>query len=134
MTEYELLALLREYDSPVAQDFEFFITATFAVIVVSYVTEGKLNKTARYVIAALYTSTVLLLALRYFNLQREMLVIFSSLAELDSDFLRDSGSIPFAAILRIFVMVCGSVVTIYVLFRPGAISNKTDLAVRDDDP
>ncbi len=61
MTELELIGLLRETSTLIALDFEFFLTATFAVMVVSYTVGERLGKAPRIIIACIYIATVFML-------------------------------------------------------------------------
>ena len=75
MTEYELVSLLRETASTISQDFEFFISATFGVILVSYIVGDKISNIHRTVLLVLYLGSVALFYLRYQNLLEQITFI-----------------------------------------------------------
>ena len=117
MTEYELISLLRETASTISQDFEFFITATFAVIFVSYAVGDKLKKGPRIIISLLYLGSVVMILFRYQNLLDQILFIVANLNEMGSEFPATS-NIPTVSILRRTLMVLGSIAAVYTVFRP----------------
>ena len=47
MSEFELITLIRETSSTISQDFQFFITVTFAVIVAVYAAGDRLADNVR---------------------------------------------------------------------------------------
>ncbi len=117
MTEYELISLLRESASGISQDFEFFITATFAVIFVSYVVGDKLKRGPRIIISLLYLGSVAMILFRYQNLIDQIPFIVASLNEMGSDFPATS-NIPSVSVLRRIIIVLGSIAAVYTIFQP----------------
>ena len=127
MTEYELISLLRETATTISQDFEFFITVTFAVIFVSYAVGEKLKRLPRIIISVLYLGSVALVLFRYQNLLSQVEYIVSSLRELDSGFPIDSNlRINFVSPIRQSLMVLGSLAAVYTIFKP-VISDSSQL-------
>ncbi len=122
MTELELIGLLRETSTLIALDFEFFLTATFAVMVVSYTVGERLGKAPRIIIACIYIATVFMLFMRYQGAVSQAQFAISGLKELGSSY-------PFLNIdilswTRRFIFVAGALAAAYSLFKPIASSNK----------
>ena len=122
MTELELIGLLRETSTLIALDFEFFLTATFAVIVVSYTVGERLGKGPRTIIACLYLATVIILFIRYQGAVSQALFAISGLKELGSSY--PVLNIEILSWTRRFIFVAGALAAAYSLFKPIASSNK----------
>ena len=134
MTEYELIALMRETDTTIAQNFEFFISATFAVIVVSYAVGDKLKALPRIVITILYLGSVVMLFTKYQNLLGQVNFMVASLSEVGSDFPATL-KVPLASWLRQFIMIFGAFAAVFTIFKPvlSAHDKNDDTETRDDD-
>ena len=128
MTESELFSAMSEVSVLLTHDFEFFITATFALIVVSYVVGDKLPLLPRVLIAVLYAAAVAMLLFRYQAYLDMFGVINTKLAQLESAFLPDPSRGAPASALRLFIYIAGSVATLYVLFRPITPSEEKERA------
>jgi len=118
MTEFELLEMLKQTSSGIAQEFEFFLTVTFAVIFASYAVGNKLGVFPRIVICVLYLSSVLIFMLRYEILSNQIPLFQLGLAEIGSEYMKAPPAVPIIGILRRSIMVVGSIVTVYIVFRP----------------
>ena len=86
MTEFELISVLKETSTGIALDFEFFLTATFALIIVSYTVGERLGKAPRVAIASLYLVMVVLLLVRYQGQATQALFAISALREMKIDY------------------------------------------------
>ena len=122
MTELDLIGLLRETSTLIALDFEFFLTATFAVIVVSYTVGERLGKTTRTIIACIYLATVFMLFMRYQGAVSQAHFAISGLKELGSSY--PVLNIEILSWTRRFIFVAGALAAAYSLFKPIASSNK----------
>jgi len=132
MTEYELIALLRETASTISQDFEFFITLTFAVIFVSYAVGKKLKTIPRIVISILYLASVTMLLLRYQSLLVQVQFINSNLTSIGSDF-PEMTKILLTSVLRQSIYILGSLAAIYSIFIPIINSNEELIIGKSSD-
>ena len=122
MTELELIGLLRETSTLIALDFEFFLTATFAVVVVSYTVGERLGKAPRAIIACLYLATVFMLFMRYQGAVSQAQFAISALKELGSSY--PVLKIEILSWTRRFIFVTGALAAVYSLVKPIASSNK----------
>jgi hypothetical protein len=117
MTEYELIALLRETALTISQDFEFFVTATFAVILASYAAGNRLKPIARIAIAVLYLGSVTMFFLRYQNLISQALFLGESLEAMGSDFPRTQ-YVSAVSTVRRLITAFGTIAALVTLFWP----------------
>ena len=125
MSEFELNELILLVSSNINDQFQFWIAATFAVIIVSYTAGDRLALWARLVIAILYAATVALLYLRLFAAVAQAAQSFEQLRELNPDFVEASGLVAIP-LLRKFVMLGGSLLAIILICMPtiGMRANK----------
>jgi len=124
MTEFELISILKETSDGISQDFEFFLTGTFALIIVSYTVGERLGKAARVAITGLYLAMVLLLIVRYQGQATQALFVTSALREMKSDY--PTLDIVVLMWSRRFIFVAGALVAVYSLFKPIVISEKKE--------
>jgi len=117
MTEYELIALLRETALTISQDFEFFVTATFAVILASYAAGEKLKPMARIAIAVLYLGSATMFFLRYQNLIEQAQFLGEGLSAMGSEFPRTQ-YINAVTTVRRLIVGFGTVAAVVTLFWP----------------
>ena len=120
MTEFELIMTLKETSDGIAQDFEFFLTMTFALIVVSYSVGERLGAAPRFVISVLYLATVLLVFVRYQGQVTQAQYAIASLSEIKSNY-------PALDVLTImwvrrFLFLVGALAAVYALFKPINVS------------
>jgi Ca2+/Na+ antiporter len=124
MTEFELISVLKETSNGIAQDFEFFLTATFALIIVSYTVGERLGKAPRVAITSLYLAMVVLLLVRYQGQATQALFATSVLREMKSDYpTLDTVILMW---FRRFIFVAGTLVAVYSIFKPVVISDKEE--------
>ncbi|MEZ5572244.1 MAG: hypothetical protein R3E64_09485 [Halioglobus sp.] len=124
MTEFELISILKETSDGIAQDFEFFLTGTFALIIVSYTVGERLGRAARIAITGLYLAMVALLLVRYQGQTTQALFITSALREMKSNY--PTLDIVVLMWSRRFIFVAGTLVAVYSLFKPVVISGKKE--------
>jgi hypothetical protein len=117
MTEYELISLVRATSTAVAADFEFFVGATFAVIVTSYVAGDKLTRLARIVLSLLYMTATVLFFLRYQTLVVQAQFFVGELRAMESGFL-GARSLTLVPWIRMLLVFLGSVAALWTLFLP----------------
>lgn len=123
MTEYEVLSLIRESVVAINQDFEFFLTATFAVIVTSYAVGDKLGTFPRILLATLYLAATVLFYLRYETISGQAGYYIQLLTEMGSEFPQPQRGVH--AVLRKLIMVLSSLAAVYLIFRP-VLANRQD--------
>ena len=125
MTEFELIVTLKETSAGIATDFQFFLTVTFALIVVSYTVGERLSVAPRIAISVLYLAMVFLLFVRYQGQASQALHAVTSLREIKSDY--PALDVVTLMWTRRFIFLAGTIVAIYALFKP-----VTTLKVEDD--
>ena len=125
MSEFESNELILSISSNINDQFQFWMAATFAVVIVSYTAGDHLAIWARLVIAILYAATVVLLYLRLFAAAAQAAQSFEQLRELNPDFV-EASSLVAIPLLRKFVMLGGSLLAIILICVPtiGMQANK----------
>jgi Ca2+/Na+ antiporter len=129
MTEYELISLLRETSANVSQDFEFFITITFALIFVSHAVGDKLGKLPRIAVSLLYVAFIVLILSRYQTFLEQAQHVIAQLRQMKSDW--PTFDIVLVSWSRRFVFFFGSLAAIFTLFWPVVASNNEQLVDSD---
>ena len=117
MTEFELNELVILVSSNINDQFQFWMAATFAVVIVSYTAGRRLAIWARIVIATLYAATVVMLFLRYLVSVEQATLALEQLAEIDSAFV-SPGNAAVITILREFVIWGGSLLAVVLICVP----------------
>lgn len=118
MTESELFLAMTETSALLSQDFEFFITATFALIVVAYAVGDRLTLLPRILISALYLASVAMFLFRYMYFQQMFVTFRAGLLELNSELVLEADDWSPSTALRLFIYVAGSLATVFSMFRP----------------
>ncbi len=116
MSEFELVILLREFGEAISEQFNFWMATTFAIVIASYTAGDKLNRGLRIVLVLLYAAACIVFYLRYMGALASVSIIADQLHELGSEF--GPRVIPWASILRRFVMLLGSLLAILIVLRP----------------
>ena len=116
MTEFELLALMRETSYTISQDFEFFMTVTFGVIVATYAVGERLKLFPRIVITILYVCATYLFFARYLNFISQLQFISTSLVEMGSNFPLPETKLP--GLTRRIIYLAGSMAAVCTIFWP----------------
>jgi len=122
MTEFELNQLLLSNLEAISDQFQFWMTATFAVVVVSYTAGHRLSMWARVVVAAIYAVAALLFYVRFQGSVDEARRIIQGLVALGYESTAD-GDGAFAGLLRRIVMASGTILAIVLICVP-AIANR----------
>ena len=116
MTEFELNELLVLIGENINAQFQFWMAATFAVVIVSYSAGDRLANWARLVVAALYLTTVAMIYLRYLFSVEQAAPIFEQVLELNPQISVTRGNA--VTTLRQFVMFAGSLLAVVLICAP----------------
>ncbi|MFK5949152.1 MAG: hypothetical protein QM500_10345 [Methylococcales bacterium] len=130
MTEYEVISLIRESVAAINQDFEFFLTATFAVLVTAYAVGDRLGTFPRVMLATLYLASSILFYLRYGALSEQASYYFQLLTDMGSEFPQPDRGLH--ALLRKLLMILGSLATVYLIFSPTGLVIKDQGSKQDE--
>jgi hypothetical protein len=123
MSEFELAILLREFGSVVAEQFNFWMATTFALVIASHTAGHRLNRISRFVLIVLYIAACSVYYLRYQSAVQQIIVARNQLIAMDSEF---SGLILSAGMIRRFVMLAGSIFAVAVVGWPSLLTSKTN--------
>ena len=119
MTEADLLPLLLDVNQDIDNQFQFWLSITFAVLVASFVADERLSRFERKVIAALYLCAATILLLRYqvaIGYYGDVLALFAA-----NGIERPSGLLAaLAALLRLALFTIGSLVAAASVVFPHA--------------
>ena len=118
MTEFELRQLLFDIEAVVADQFQFWMAATFAVVVVSYTAGERLKVWARVCVAALYFAAVMTFFLRYLVATGQTREAFGMLRAMGADLGISYGLPTLVSYLRRIVIVAGTVFATVLILRP----------------
>lgn len=119
----ELLELALLARSSVDDQFQYWITITFAVIVASFAADEKLNRNWRLTISLLYLLTTGLFFTRYYADAQHFLTLISAFAERGGEW--PTSYVPALGALRIFVYVAGTALALSFL-NGGVKSDSND--------
>ena len=117
MNEFELNELVLLVSSNINDQFQFWMAATFAVVVASYTAGERLALWARIIIASLYAATATMLYLRLFAAAAQAAQPFEQLRQLNPEFVEASGLFVIPLLRRI-VMFGGSLLAIVLICMP----------------
>jgi len=126
MTEFELQQLMADTSAAIDGQFQFWITATFAVVVASYTAGARLSRWVRVSLAVLYLMAVAMFYLRWFASASDLLEQGRMAIEMGATF-GPAAHGPLARIigtLRQIVMFAGSVFATVMILRPATIDPK----------
>jgi hypothetical protein len=127
MSEFQIRQLLFNSNTIIANQFQFWMAVTFAVVVATYTTGSRLRVWVRHCLATLYIAAVATFYLRYWGAARSFAVQYHQLRQMGADL----GGIPqglprFDGILRQFVMLAGTVFAVFLIYRPTAAQPPDD--------
>ena len=122
MSEFELNVLLLSNLENISDQFQFWMTATFAVVVASYTAGNRLSMWARVIVAVIYVTAVGAFYVRWQGSVDEGIRLIRALAELGYEATAD-GNGPLAGLLRRFVMWSGTILAVVLICAP-AIANR----------
>ncbi len=117
MNEFELNELVLLISSNINDQFQFWMAATFAVVIVSHTAGHRLALWARVVIAILYTATVVMLYLRYLGSVEQATRTLEQLSELDAAFI-SATNVNVITLLRQLVIFGGSLLAVILICMP----------------
>jgi len=124
MTEYEVQLAILETSGAVSDQFQFWMAATFAVVVASYTAGKTLPLIMRYSIALVYIVAVIMFYLRYLDSIDQMNYYAMLLEQMESGIpVRRIGSVGF---LRKTLMLGGSLLALAFIFLPTWNTDQSD--------
>ena len=116
MTELDIHLVLLEISNTIADNFQFWLATTFAVVVVTYTAGQKLQISIRAALAIIYLMAAGMFYLRYQLSSDQAAYYFHLLREMNSDLPAPYQGL--VTILRKSVMLAGSLLAIIFLFAP----------------
>lgn len=129
MTESELLTFLNEQSGDIDVNFQFWLSATFAVLVSFFFAGEKLVGFIRNTLVVLYIASTLLFTARLFLAGASVELARQELEKLDSAMLTANPAINgFVGLLYASIILYGTISTIYVALNSEKIRPKS----RDD--
>jgi hypothetical protein len=122
MSEFELNQLLLSNLEAISDQFQFWMTATFAVVVASYTAGHRLSLWARVAVAVIYVAAVAIFYVRWQGSVQEGIRLIRALAELGYVATAD-GNGALAGLLRRLVMWSGTILAVVLICAP-SIGNR----------
>ncbi len=93
--------------------FQYWISITFAVVAAAFIAGKRLTQPMRYVIAVIYALATLLLVSRFVNIAPTVLAVITALEEAGVDFIPPVGWTIVGS--RYFIFGLGTVAALYFL-------------------
>ena len=121
MTESELLAAAHEFVSRMDVILEFWISGTFAVLVAFFFVGNRATERLKWLSVSLYFIFSCSMVFRYFQLGTIYTTIRVDLEKLGSNYVVPVGGNIVAAALTIFLLIAGTFITVYFIFRADKI-------------
>ena len=121
MTESELLAAAHEFVSRMDVILEFWISGTFAVLVAFFFVGNRATERLKWLSVSLYFIFSCSMVFRYFQLGTIYTTIRVDLEKLGSNYVIPSEGNIVAAALTIFLLIAGTFITVYFIFRADKI-------------
>ena len=118
MTEFEIRQLIFDIEAVIADQFQFWMAATFAVVVVSYTAGERLKVWARVCVAALYFAAVTTFFLRYLAAAGQTREAVGMLRAMGADFGIAGGLPTLVSYLRRLVILAGTIFAMVLILRP----------------
>lgn len=108
----ELVELTQMFKSSMDDQFQYWLTATFGVIVATFVAKNNLNKQLRVIVSVFYISASILFCLNYFQETANYLAYMEA--------ARERGAVlgqPYvlAGTFRPFIFIAGAITTLWFL-------------------
>ncbi|NIA27543.1 MAG: hypothetical protein GWP02_05765 [Desulfobulbaceae bacterium] len=116
MTELDIHLVLLEISNTIADNFQFWLATTFAVVVVTYTAGQRLQISIRAALAVVYLMAAWMFFLRYQMSSDQAAFYFQLLREMNSDLPAPHQGL--VTILRKSVMLAGSFLAVIFLFVP----------------
>jgi len=118
--ELQELVLLSE--ASIDSQFQFWLTATFAVIVASFIGSNLLTKTLRHIVALLYLLSTFVFASRWYHNYLDLMIYADMIQKLGFEVL-----VPYStALSRIALMAMGTITAIYFVYSARHGGNGND--------
>jgi len=118
MTEFEIRQLVFDIESVIADQFQFWMAATFAVIVVSYTTGDRLKIWGRACVAGLYFTAATTFFLRYLAAAQQTGEAVRMLTAMGADLGISNGLPVLVSYLRRIVMLVGTIFATVLILWP----------------
>jgi len=125
MTEFEIRVLMYEETQIAVGEFEFWVTASFAVIVAGYYAFRHLEQNLQRTVIWLYLATATVFILRWFVSMYKMYEYNIALAKLGVDVGLQIGP-ALATLVQSGLMLLGTLAVISFLKRVGKLSGLSD--------
>ena len=134
MTSYETLALFYETSNTLDRFFDFWLSATFAVVVAAHLGRDSINRSYAGIIVVLYLSFTLSVLARQVVFSNFMITLRENMNNLEG--LPDiNWAIPIIDGSLLITMALGTVSAVYFLWRCGtATGREVDLPDNDAQP
>lgn len=134
MTNYETLALFFETSNTLDRFFDFWLSATFAVVVAAHLGRDSINRPYAGVIVILYLSFTLSILARQLVFSNLMITLRDNMTNIEE--LPDiNWAIPIIDGSLLITMALGTASTVYFLWRCGtATGREVDLPDKDAQP
>lgn len=123
MSEFELWQLYDTFQRTVTDQFQFWMAATFAVVIASYTAGHRLSVWARSAIAVIYAVAATLFFVRYMGASDFPGEIAQQLREVGGELTVPSGLLP--SRLRRIVMIGGSLLAVILICVPTIADRRT---------
>ena len=121
MTESELLAISHQLVTRMDVTLEFWISGTFAVLVTFFFVGNRATAKLKWLSVSLYFIFSCSMVFRYIQLGGIYTTIRADLEQLGSNYMIPAGGNVTAAVLTIFLLVAGTLITAYFIFSKDKI-------------
>ena len=130
MTESELLSVCHQLVTRMDVTLEFWISGTFAVLVTFFFVGNRATTKLKWLSVTLYFIFSCSMIFRYFQLGAIYTIIRTDLEQLGSNYIFSAGGNITAAVLTIFLLITGTLITAFFIFGKDKIvqSDTTDNA------
>lgn len=117
MSEFELNTLLVEYSAAIDSQFNFWMAATFSIVVASHTAGDKLNRTGRLVLVMLYLLACSVFYLRYLGAAGQVSYAIEQLLEFGQQ--SPSSELGIAtSLVRQALLIIGTIFAVIVVVWP----------------
>jgi hypothetical protein len=121
MSEFELNTLLIEYSAAIDSQFNFWMAATFAIVVAAHTAGDKLNRTGRLVLVLIYLLACSVFYLRYLGAADQVTYAIKQLLELGRQ--SPSPELGIATrLVRQIVLTIGTIFAVVVVVWPSLMN------------
>lgn len=124
MSEYEVRELILGYSQVISDQFQFWMAATFAAVVVSYTAGERLTFWVRFFVAGLYLAATALFFLRYQGAVDASRLLLERLREI-GQFDQPLGQGALAGAVRRIVMLSGTLLATTLICLPAILKRRS---------